>query len=128
MMLLRPAAGFAPEDAGAPLAAPVASLIPSADCAPSVPGLAAAPTASGMFSPLMCLLSDADIIAGEALKQEAGMIFRRNLREAAPGRAAQVFPQWPPMLSLKYSRISRFGMRNSFAPQSEVLERVRYPV
>ena len=72
MMLLRPAAGFAPEDAVAPVDVDISSFISSVVSAPTVPGCAAAPIASGMFSPLMCLLSDADIIAGEERKQERG--------------------------------------------------------
>ena len=71
MMLLRPAAGFAAGDSGASCDTDISSFISPAS-APTVPGCADAPIASGMFSPLMCLLSDADIIAGEERKQERG--------------------------------------------------------
>ena len=67
MMLLRPAAGFDDPEAGAPADTDFSSFISPAS-ATTVPGCAAAPIASGMFSPLMSLLSDADIIVGRALK------------------------------------------------------------
>lgn len=97
MMLLRPAAGFAAGDSGASFDTDISSFISPAS-APTVPGCADAPIASGMFSPLMCLLSDADIIAGEERKQERGSALLKSasrvLKQKAPDSFSAVRGFW----------------------------------